>query len=286
MLIVGWVIWSLAGAWTLFGLFGAVVDFASSGPAMTGDGIELPPRVKRTIRVVYVLGFVIALALTFSLVPKMHLLWFAPVFHLFGTQWIASLSPDVRLQRTMRRLQKDLREFAVKQGKATRAEGGAAGQLAPTVAPTRFTPKLYQTSGSALERFPLLHLYFDSPSELVAAYNSGKVQLAVHEQVLRELALTPVEVADNEKLLLDLYGRNVARFRLLDGFYLNREVEESYWDYLTGKEPLPDPATVRDPELSKMMESTVREIRATLAALRVRYGLDRPEGESTQPRAS
>lgn len=85
MTVLGWVIWALVCAWTLFS--SVILLFTQPHDAC------LSRRAKRTIGLAYFLGMSAALAVTFVWVSKLHLLWFAPLFYLFGTQWILRFFP-------------------------------------------------------------------------------------------------------------------------------------------------------------------------------------------------
>jgi len=91
---IGWVIWVAACGWTVLTLVVHLIEIFRPNPFIQPKGFRvlLPVSVKRLITAVYVLGATVVLYLTLMLgISKFHLLWFFPLWHYFGTPWIALL---------------------------------------------------------------------------------------------------------------------------------------------------------------------------------------------------
>jgi hypothetical protein len=92
MNIVGWIVWGIACGWTVFSCVAFVSEvFWPQASAQPRDArVFFSPQIKRLISGVYVVGMVAALFVTGIWgISKLHLLWFTPFWHFFGTQWIA-----------------------------------------------------------------------------------------------------------------------------------------------------------------------------------------------------
>jgi len=101
MHIIEWVIWAIVCGWTIFSFIAHLGDiFAPNRSAQPqGAAVFWSAKIKRLISGLYVVGMVVALAVTLiSDISKLHLLWFVPLWHLFGTQWIGLIYEKVTLR--------------------------------------------------------------------------------------------------------------------------------------------------------------------------------------------
>lgn len=102
MEILGWVIWLVACGWGVVSLLAFFCEVFWPNPFPEGPEALYPPGLRRLITGFAALGFIAAAVATAVLeVSKLHLLWFVPVWHLFGIQrlieWIyLSSSPDLK----------------------------------------------------------------------------------------------------------------------------------------------------------------------------------------------
>ena len=65
-----------------------------------GAHVFFSPKIKRLISGFYVIGMVVALTVTIIWdISKLHLLWFVPLWHFLGTQWIGLIYEKVTLRR-------------------------------------------------------------------------------------------------------------------------------------------------------------------------------------------
>ena len=105
MQVVEWIVWILACLWTAFSLIAFLGDVFAPDPfAQPADAsVFFPAKIKRLISGLYVTGMAIALVLTIVWnVSKLHLLWFVPIWHFFGTNWISFAYEQRVLHRRMR----------------------------------------------------------------------------------------------------------------------------------------------------------------------------------------
>jgi hypothetical protein len=103
MNVVEWVVWGLGFGWAVFSFVSFIGDVFYPNPIAqpTGSGVFFSPTIKRLISGFYVVGMAIALAVTaIGDYSKLHLLWFVPIWHFFGTQWIGLIYEKVTLCRT------------------------------------------------------------------------------------------------------------------------------------------------------------------------------------------
>ena len=108
MIILGWTIWGLACAWTVFWFINFLVNLFSPDPlAQPVDALVLlPPKIKGLISSLYVVGMTVALAvIVIWNISKFHLLWFVPIWHFFGTTWIGVIYEQRVLHK--RRIEKN-----------------------------------------------------------------------------------------------------------------------------------------------------------------------------------
>lgn len=102
MQIFGWIVWSLGCGWAVVVLVSFLVDVFRPNPNVQPMDTELFPYAldgylstneKRMISSLYFIGISASLIMTLvSDISKLHLLWFLPLFHCFGTQWSVRLS--------------------------------------------------------------------------------------------------------------------------------------------------------------------------------------------------
>ena len=102
MEILGWVIWLVACGWGVVSILAFFCEVFWPNPFPEGPEALYQPGLRRLITGFAALGFIAAAVATAVLeVSKLHLLWFVPVWHLFGIQrlieWIyLSSSPDLK----------------------------------------------------------------------------------------------------------------------------------------------------------------------------------------------
>ena len=97
MEVAEWIVWGLGFIWLGFIFFIFLMAFFKPDPHAQPMDAELFPysldsylsiNEKRIISTLYLMGMIVALSVTIILdISKLHLLWFIPAFHMFGTQW-------------------------------------------------------------------------------------------------------------------------------------------------------------------------------------------------------
>lgn len=240
MELIGWVFWVLALLWTGVSLVSFLVDVFNPNPFVQPMGAVFSTNIKRAVGFTYVLGMSTALWGTATLgVSKLHLLWFVPVFHLFGAIWIPMLFSGVHTP--------------------------TRGPQVPT--------KDYLGPESSLKAYPLLYAYFDHFAELAEMARSGHLQIALHDNNPRSNAYTPEQVLADKDLFLRLYGDNLLRVRLPDGFKMFRSVEKDYWDRASHPEEYSYEISSADADLNERMRGLLEQIDVHVSAIRTRYGL-------------
>jgi len=100
--IVEWIVWGLACGWAVVAFVSFLVDVFRPDPLIQPMDVYLFPysldsylstNEKRLISSLYITGITAALTVTAIWdISKLHLLWFLPIFHFFGTQWAVLLS--------------------------------------------------------------------------------------------------------------------------------------------------------------------------------------------------
>lgn len=102
MKVLEWFIWGLACAWMVFGCaaFLGSIFWPATFAQPHGAHVFFSPKIKRLISGFYVIGMAVALTVTIIWdISKLHLLWFVPLWHFFGTQWIGLIYEKVTLRR-------------------------------------------------------------------------------------------------------------------------------------------------------------------------------------------
>jgi hypothetical protein len=91
--IFGWILWGVTSLWTAISLVSFIASILDKkGSYQPLLGIDYPIELRRLIGGVYTVCMMVAL-LFFIFTPysKLHLLWFVPLFHAFGTGWLVPL---------------------------------------------------------------------------------------------------------------------------------------------------------------------------------------------------
>lgn len=89
MNIVEWVVWGLACVFVLWGFVTFLTEVFKPEPFPQGPEACYPLTLRRILSGLYTLGMATGVIVTaLSDISKFHLVWFVPLFHFFGTQWI------------------------------------------------------------------------------------------------------------------------------------------------------------------------------------------------------
>jgi len=89
MEVLGRVMWGVACLLSLWGLFTFIGEIFRPARFPRGPKACYPLDLRRLISGLYALGMIAAVVATAGLhISKLHLLWFIPIFHLFGAKWI------------------------------------------------------------------------------------------------------------------------------------------------------------------------------------------------------
>jgi len=89
MNIVEWIVWGLSCVFVLWGFITFLTEVLKPEPFPHGPEVFYPLALRRLLSGLYTLGMATGVIVTaLSNISKLHLLWFVPLFHFFGTQWI------------------------------------------------------------------------------------------------------------------------------------------------------------------------------------------------------
>jgi hypothetical protein len=100
-IVLGWILWGLTCIWTVVSFTSFIASILDKdGSYQPPLGIDYPLELRRLIGGVYTVCMVATL-LFFIFTPysKLHLLWFVPLFHVFGTQYLAPVYQKRRRSR-------------------------------------------------------------------------------------------------------------------------------------------------------------------------------------------
>ena len=92
MEIIEWIVWCLACGWAVLMAFYLLKEAFEPRPPVPMFGVYLSVFQQWLVNCVYFASLTVALVATVLWdISKLHLLWFVPLFHLFGLQhWITS----------------------------------------------------------------------------------------------------------------------------------------------------------------------------------------------------
>lgn len=89
MNIVEWIIWGIACVFVMWGVIAFLVEVFNLRPFPKGPEALFPPAIRKLITCLQTLGLATGVIITaVTNISKFHLLWFVPLYHLFGTLWI------------------------------------------------------------------------------------------------------------------------------------------------------------------------------------------------------
>jgi uncharacterized integral membrane protein len=90
LIVLEWFVWALSCAIAVWALIAFLVEIFMPDPFPSGPEAIYPIPLRRIITALYFLGITTAIITTAVWdVSKLHLLWFVPLFHFFGTEWVS-----------------------------------------------------------------------------------------------------------------------------------------------------------------------------------------------------
>lgn len=89
LIVVEWVVWALSCAVAVWSFIAFLVEVFIPERFPLGPQAWYPIVLRRVITALQTLGITVAIVITAVWdVSKLHLLWFVPLFHFFGTRWV------------------------------------------------------------------------------------------------------------------------------------------------------------------------------------------------------
>ena len=185
-------------------------------------------------------------------ISKFHLLWFVPLFHLYGTRWIETVYFRYLLKKAdPQSALKKLNKKDILQRKTS----------------------IIDSEKSPFMDYPLLALYFDNMYDMRDSLRKGYIAIAKHEIIPNNISRETI--LNDEELFKTLYDNNQIKIMVNDGFEISRKIEDIYRDYLNHPEKLIlDNYDTRDKDLAKSIEEDLKEISKDIDAIKVRFDLE------------